>query len=147
MRSWSRREALFDVAVAVAPAAELLDDPRQQPGGGVVERHAQRLRSASLHLRVRGVLALEPRHRREVGLLLVGERWRSLGWARDRHVEVQRGAVPGIERGDPGRDLRAPVATLRAVALVSQARHQLDERLRDPADVPSRACAAVRRSA
>ena len=67
------------IAVAVTPRAELLHDPREQPGGRVVERDAQRLRLGPLHLRVAGLVALEARHRGEVGLLLVGERARVLG--------------------------------------------------------------------
>jgi hypothetical protein len=50
---------------------------------------------------------------------------------------MQRGAVPGIERRDPCRDLGSPVASLYAVAVVAQATHQLDERQRDAAHVPA----------
>ena len=39
--SSSLREAPLDVAVAVAPGAELLDDPRRQPGRRVVERRSR----------------------------------------------------------------------------------------------------------
>ena len=61
------------------------------------------------------------RHRGEIGLLLVGERRPDPSGGRgDRHVEVERRAVLGIERRDPGRDLRAPVAALRAVARVAE---------------------------
>ena len=62
---------------------------------------------------------------------------RSSGARRDRHVEVDARAVLGIERADPRRDLRAPVAALRAVARVPEARHQLDERACDARDVPA----------
>ena len=44
----------------------------------------------------------------------------------------------GIERADPRRDLRAPVAALRAVARVAEPAHQLDERARDARTCPSR---------
>ena len=83
-------------------------------------------------------LALERRHRREVGLFLLGDRERLRRRGGDRHVEVERGAVLGVERREPGRDLRAPVAALRAVARVAEAPHQLDERVRDAPDVPTR---------
>ena len=61
-----------------------------------------------------------------------------LGWLGDRHVEVDGGAVLRVERADPGRDLRAPVAALRAVARVAEPVHQLDERARDAPRVPPR---------
>ena len=52
----------------------------------------------------------------------------------------------GIERADPRRDLRAPVAALRAVARVAEPVHQLGERARDARTGPSRACASAPRS-
>ena len=44
----------------------------------------------------------------------------------------------GVDRGEPGRHHRAPVAALRAVAVVAEARHQLRPRLRDALHVPAR---------
>ena len=55
----------------------------------------------------------------------------SVGRLGDRHVEVDRRAVLGIERADAVVDLRAPVAALRAVARVAEPVHQLGERARD----------------
>ena len=78
------------------------------------------------------------RQRREVGLLVVAERDRLLGRIRERHVDVDRHAVLGVPGADPGRDLRPPVAALRAVAVVPEAGHQHDERARDARDVPTR---------
>ena len=73
----SFRELLFHVAVAVAPAAELLDDPRGEPGRRVVEAVTERLRLGALNLLVR-TLVLHVRvpflHRfgSAAGLSLVG---------------------------------------------------------------------------
>src|SRR5690606_19840989 len=53
------REAALDVAVAVAPGAELLDDPRGEPGGRVVEAVAERLRLGALDLLIAGLVGLE----------------------------------------------------------------------------------------
>src|SRR5262249_13622317 len=51
------REAPLDVAVAVAPRAELLDDPGAEPGWGVVQRVAERLRLRALDALVARLLA------------------------------------------------------------------------------------------
>src|SRR2546430_12035606 len=47
------------------------------------------------------------------------------------------GAVLRVERADSRRDLGAPVAALRAVALVAEATHQFGERACDTPDVPA----------
>src|SRR5277367_3919793 len=49
------REALLDVAVTIAPGAELLDDPREQPGRGIVESVGERLRLGALNPLVAGL--------------------------------------------------------------------------------------------
>ena len=46
-------------------------------------------------------------------------------------------AVVRIEGSDPRRDLCAPIAPLRAIALVAEPMHQLDERAGDPPRVPA----------
>ena len=47
------------VAVAVAPGAELLDDPGRQPDRRVVQREADRLRLRALNLLIARLLGLE----------------------------------------------------------------------------------------
>ena len=51
---------------------------------------------------------------------------------------MQADDVLGVERGDASRDHRAPVATLRAVTLVPEPRHQRGPRFGDALHVPSR---------
>ena len=126
------------MAVAVAPGAELLHDPGEQPGRRVVERDAERLRLGRLLERVAGLLALELLHGGEIRLVLVGERAPGpSGGSAIGMLRWMRRAVLRIERADPRRDLRAPVAALRAVARVAEAVHQLDERPRDAPHVPA----------
>jgi hypothetical protein len=48
-------------------------------------------------------------------LLGFGQRGGVVGGIGDRHVEMDGGAVLRVESTDPRRDLRAPVAALRAV--------------------------------
>ncbi len=130
-------ERALGVTVAVAPAAELLDDPREQPGRRVVERRTERLRLRPLLERVRRLLDAEPLEGREVGVVVLAQLHRVVRWVGQRHVEVDARAVLGVRRPDPGRDLRTPVAALRAVAVVPEPRHQRDEGTGDPGDVPA----------
>ena len=60
------------------------------------------------------------------------------GGAPSGHVEMDGGAVLGVEPADPGRHLRSPIAALGAVACVAESTHQLDERVGDAALVPAR---------
>ncbi len=95
------RERVLGIAVAVAPRAELLDDPREQSGGGVVEPDAERLGLGPLlESRNPPPRAGSRRHRGEVGPCPASvSGGASPGLRRDRHVEVERRAVFGVDRG------------------------------------------------
>ncbi len=128
-------ERPLDVAVAVGPGAELLDDPRRQPGGGVVERVPHRLGLGRLLLHVAGVHRVVRAHAVEEPLLLEGD---VLGHRdRGRHVEVDARAVLGVGERDLARHEVAPVAALRDVAVVAEPRHELGPRPCDAARVPA----------
>ena len=72
--SSSRGVAVFRVAVAVGPSAELLDYPGRQPYRGVVEAEAQRLRLGALDMEV-AALVLEPAAGQAYELLLGVRQW------------------------------------------------------------------------
>ena len=113
-------ERPLGVAVAVAPRAELLQDPREQPGRRVGERGADGLGLRSLLERVARFLGPEVCERREIGPLGLVELHRLGGRLREGHVHVDRRAVLRIPRADTRRDLRAPIAALRDVARVAE---------------------------
>ena len=81
-------ESALDVAVAVAPRAELLDDPRREPDRRIVERGGQRLRLRHLQARVRD-LGLDRRTRVDELLLRGRERRRGTGGADDRRANAE----------------------------------------------------------
>ena len=124
------RKDRFRVAVAVAPGPELLDDPRRLPRGRVVESVAQGLGLRSLDLRVSVLLAgvVGLARQRTLELLRRNARRRVIHAGRrlgHHHVDVQPGDLLRVLEGVPPADDAAPVAALRAVALVSEPRHQL----------------------
>ena len=116
---------------------ELLDDPSREAGRRVVQSVAERLRVLALDLLVRVARLHERAHVREIGLLIFGELHRFGRRRADHHVQVYARAVLGVEAADLARHHRAPVAALRAVAVVAEAGHQHDPRLRDATDIPT----------
>ena len=114
-------EAALDVAVAVAPRPELLDDPRGEAGGRVLERVAERLRLGALDLLVAGALL---RWRSSVAerRAALGERGRSSSGSGGAITKLRwmPQTCAGSRRPSSGRHDRAPVAALRAVTLVAE---------------------------
>src|SRR5581483_8308034 len=125
----------LDVAVAVAPGAELLDDPRRQAGGRVVEPVAERLRLRALDALVARLLLEELPRAHQVDDLLLREPVggvRGVGREGDHHVQVDAGARVRVVRAEVRAHHRAPVAALRAEAGVAEAGHQLGPEGGDP---------------
>ena len=112
---------------------------RREPGRRVVERVADRLRLRALDLRVPRVdppVVLVGRQRDPLVVLQVlevevGRR------GRHDHVEVDAHEVLGIDEAELRGDHRAPVAALRAVALVAEAGHERRPTPRRSGAVPS----------
>src|SRR5207245_10937995 len=61
---------VFDIATAIRPGAELLDDPRGEPGRRVGERKGKRLRLCPLYPLVTGLVSEPCRTLVEIRLLL-----------------------------------------------------------------------------
>ena len=100
--SSSLRERALDVAVAVAPGAELLDDPGREPRRRVVEPVGQRLRLRALDALVAGLPRSGTAAACARGRLLLRRARRASGFApvggeRDHHVQVDAGAVRRVE--------------------------------------------------
>ena len=114
--SSSLRETTLDVAVAVAPRAELLDDPRGEAGRRVVQRIAEGLRLRALNLLVSALVghvgvallhALQLR-RRDAGVGIAAGRG-----AGETEIQVQSGDVRRVLDGRDAADDAAPVPALR----------------------------------
>ena len=83
------REPLLDVAVRVAPRLELLDNPRRQADGRVVQPVADRLRLGALLL--------------EVAALVLHEAWPRRAGARSRPAARRRAGWRRPREDQPGR--------------------------------------------
>jgi hypothetical protein len=131
------REHGLRPAAGVGPRGELLDDPRAQQRRGVDEAVADRLRPGGLlvGVAVAVVPAVEVGQRGPLAGREVVER-RRVGWDERRH-DVDPGDVLRVLQPEPGADGGAPVAAGRAVAGVTQARHQLRPRRGDAFDGPA----------
>ena len=116
-----------------------------RPAGESLRRDADGLGLGALLVGVARLLREAP-HGGQIGLLLVGQRAAASDGAPSGHVEVDGGAVLRVERADPGRHLRAPVATLGDVARVAEPGHQRDEGARRCGLVPARRARAARRT-
>ena len=130
------RELALDVAVAVAPGPELLDDPRGQPRRRVVQAVAQGLRLGPLDVAVAPLVGEEllplPAARQFLGRDAGGRILHAGRRARGHHVQVHPDHPVGMLRRLPAADDAAPVAPLRAVALVAEPLHQLADDPRHP---------------
>ncbi len=124
-------EAPLHLPVAVAPAPELLHDPRGQPRRGVAEPEGEGLRPRALDPLIARLLPLEAREVGEVLLLLGSGIGRRLDVAAEREqVDVDADEPLRISKRQSGGDEAAPVAALRAPALVAQhVGHQRGERV------------------
>src|SRR6185295_18432813 len=110
-------ESALDVAPAIAPRPELLDDPGGQTHRRVAEPVGQRLRLRALDLHVARLLAHPVRQLLDVLLFLVGGRgWWCLVTSYGEQVDVDAGHAIGIRRAQARGDERAPVAALRGEA-------------------------------
>ena len=129
------RVARLDIAVAVAPGAELLRDPGGDTGGGVGLGDAEGLRLRALDVAVAGLLRLEGATRGEPGLVRLRGR---IGGTGEGHVQVDAAQVAGVGGAQTRADDGAPVAALRAVALVAElGGHEVVERIRDAGGAPA----------
>ena len=143
-------EHRLGIAVAVAPGAELLDDPRRQRHRRVVERDADGLRLGALDLLVAGLFGSE----RSGGSSAARSRppispasgSAPAGAGAGAHVQVQAGDVRRVAGRHLRPDDRAPVAALHAVAARSRAAPSAPLRAGRSAPGPSRARAAPPRS-
>src|SRR5271156_7152185 len=122
--------------VAVRPRPELLDDPGQLSHRRVDEPVTECLRSGGLLLGIAGPPLAVLRVRRQRLLFVHGEI--AAGprrGPRDRHVQVDSDAVATVS-ADLRCDGRAPVAALRAVAVIAKAQHERLPGFGDLADAP-----------
>ena len=123
---------------AVGPGPELLQDPCGLPGRRVGEPVAQRLRPCALLLGVAGFVLVIVLHCGQRTLLEGGQLVHRVGVGRDqRHVQVDAAAMRGFGHRDAAGHHRAPVPTLRHVAIVAQALHQLAPGAADAFDAPA----------
>ena len=134
------RERVLGVPVAVGPGPELLDDPGAQGGRRVHQGVADRLRTGRVLARVarvpfRGVL-----ERGERGALAVRSRSSSVcgsGGASGGVRWMPATCAASMLRRCACADARAPVAALRAVALVAELAISVRPGGRDPLDAPA----------
>ena len=115
-------EASLDVSVAIAPRAELLDDPRGEPHRRVGQPVRQRLRLRALDRLVAGLLAQPVIQLLEVRAL-VRRRCRSGRAAVARHrqeVDVDADELVGVRGAQVRRHEGAPVTALRGEARVAE---------------------------
>src|SRR5262245_23574210 len=124
---------VFQIAVVLRPAVELLDDPGREASRGIVEADAQRLRFRALNLLIADLV----RHARapciEARLLRVRDTFHRLAAAwrsREHEVQVDAFHVLGIQCAEPRRDRRAPIAALSEVARITELLHELGEHRR-----------------
>jgi hypothetical protein len=111
----------LDVAAAVAPRPELLDDPGREPGRRVRETEGQRLGLRALDPLVAGLLTEPGPQVVEVGTLLRRGVFRA-GEVAAQRQEVDVDACQPLRIGDaePGGDEAAPVAALGGEAAVAE---------------------------
>src|SRR4051812_46063596 len=121
------REDLLRIAGAVAPRAELLDDPGRETGRRIVQRIAERLWLRALDALIAGLLVLprldplEPLDLRRGQAVIRIAAWRRTGAA---HVQVQSGDVRRVVERDARADDRSPGAALHTIPGVAKPRHQ-----------------------
>ena len=125
------------MAVAIGPGPEFLQDPRRLPARRIRQPVAERLRPGRLLLGIAGIPigvifdALQrPRLLRRRLPLDIGPR-------RHRERDVNAGAMCGVLRAERGRDRRAPIAALRAIARVTEPIHQHRPGRCDAVDTPA----------
>src|SRR5439155_26186903 len=98
-----------------------------QTRGRVLQPVPDRLRLGALDLLVAGAGAAELLNGGERAPFVVGEQRVVPVHAGDDEIEVETADAIGLELGQVRRDHRAPVAALRAVALVAELAHDARE--------------------
>ena len=112
-------EDRLDVAAAVAPGPELLDDPRQLAHRRVVQRVGERLRTGALDGRVAALLD-GPGGRVGQPAVLLGRALGAGAGDPERQREVDPGDGVGVAVAQAGGDERAAVAAVGHEAVVAQ---------------------------
>ena len=130
------------VAAAVAPRAELLDDPGREAGWGVVQPDGRGLRLGAVHGRVGAFRCAPGRRLRQPAAFLGCEVGRVAGV--DRYAGV--GAVDGhdpvrVVEPEVAAHVAAEVAARGAEAVVAERRHEVRPQ---PGDLPRVRCRAGR---
>ena len=105
----------------VAPLDELLGDPREQSGGGVVQPGGEGVRSGALHVRVARLVVPAGRHAVVEGALGGVARRLPLGLRQEVRVrDDDPGDRLGVRRGDQVADVRGEVLAVGEVAGVAE---------------------------
>src|ERR1700730_3470924 len=133
-------ECGFDIAAAIRPGAELLDDPRGQARGRVAERKGERLRLGALNPLVAGFVSEPYRAVVDIGLLVGSGVGQILLIAPDRQqVEVDADQLLGMGIAEARGGDGAPGAPLDGKAGITQrAPHQLGDAIGDLLDAKAR---------
>src|SRR5438270_13922759 len=105
--------------MAIAPGAELLDDPCGESGGGIIEAVGERLRLGALNPLIAAFGGAELLEIAEEHFFLGRKlgRMAALGGADRNHVQMNAVEIRGIDLADAGGDRRAPIAALDRIAL------------------------------
>src|SRR5436305_9759610 len=105
-------EHRLDIAAAIRPGAELVDDPRRQPRRRVGQCISERLRPGALDRLVAGALAQPMRELPQISLFL-RSRLRRVAFAPNRQqVQVNAQQLVGMDAAQARRDKGAPITAL-----------------------------------
>src|SRR5438045_7402066 len=127
-------EHRLDIAAAIRPGAELVDDPRRQPRRRVGQRISERLRPRALDRLVAGALAQPLRELPQISLFL-RSRLRRVAFAPNRQqVHMNAEQFLGVNTSHPRGDNGAPIATLPGQARIAEPRHPLGHHIGDLLD-------------
>src|SRR5258708_23194735 len=141
-------EGSLNVALAIAPGAELFDDPACQACGRVIESIGKRLGACALDTAIRSfvLLVVLPLCAPLLYFRTVAQALAFLhGQPGGYHVQVDADQMLGVGIPQAGGDRAAPIASLRSEALIAQfVAHQVHEKLRDTSDVHASFVRALR---
>ena len=125
-------EGALDIAAAIGPGAEFLDDPGGEPGGRIGQAEAQRLRARALNRLIAGLL-LEPMIELIEKDPLLGRRvlHHVRVAAHGEQIDMNADQLVGMRVAHPRGGDGAPVAALHGEALVAERLgHQFGETIR-----------------
>ena len=129
------RKRLLDVSIAVAPGAELLNDPRREARRRIGLGKREGIGPRALDVAVARFDGLEGVTSRQRRLVLVTQLARR--WGRHHEIEVDGDHVIGVGGGHLRGGDAAPIAALHAIASIAKPLgHQAIERRGDAADAP-----------